>query len=70
MHVLHSEEFFFLKKEFLTFFLPLQGEERVRLTQEYAVNDLKLEVTLPDTPPPHQVSLSPDAMFLRWSVYC
>lgn len=30
------------------------GEERVRLTQEYAVNDLKLEVALPDTPPPHQ----------------
>ncbi|KAK8407056.1 hypothetical protein O3P69_001991 [Scylla paramamosain] len=30
------------------------GEERVRLTQEYAVSNLKLDVELPDTPPPHQ----------------
>ncbi|KAG0710088.1 hypothetical protein GWK47_023520 [Chionoecetes opilio] len=33
----------------------MQGEERVRLTQEYAVSNLvKLDVDLPDTPPPHQ----------------
>lgn len=34
-----------------------QGEERVRLSQEYAVADLKLDAaTPPKTPPPQQVS--------------
>lgn len=40
---------------YVILYFLLQGEERVRLTQEYAVNDLKLDVALPDTPPPHQV---------------
>lgn len=33
-----------------------QGEDRVRLSQEYAATDIKLDATPPDTPPPLQES--------------